>query len=46
MYLETMERVLAGMSKTLLDTGGAGAGAAVPYIAVEPPPQPKAGAVK
>ena len=36
MYLETMEKVLGGMSKTLLD---AKAGAApVPYIAVEPPP--------
>ena len=34
MYLETMEKVLGGMSKTLLDTK---AGAApVPYIAVEP----------
>ena len=36
MYLETMEKVLGGMSKTLLD---AKAGSApVPYIAVEPPP--------
>jgi modulator of FtsH protease HflK len=35
MYLETMEKVLGGMSKTLLDVK---AGAApVPYIAVEPP---------
>ena len=35
LYLETMEKVLSGMSKTLLD---AKAGSApVPYIAVEPP---------
>ncbi len=35
LYLETMEKVLGGMSKTLLD---AKAGSApVPYIAVEPP---------
>jgi membrane protease subunit HflK len=35
MYLETMEKVIGGMSKTLLDVK---AGAApVPYIAVEPP---------
>ncbi len=40
MYLETMEKVLGGMSKTLLDTKAGSA--PVPYIAVEPP----AGAAK
>jgi modulator of FtsH protease HflK len=40
-YLETMEKVLTGMSKTLLDTKAGSA--PVPYIAVEPPP---AGAAK
>jgi membrane protease subunit HflK len=34
MYLETMERVLASMPKTILDTSGAQA--PVPYIAVDP----------
>jgi membrane protease subunit HflK len=34
-YLETMEKVLGGMSKTLLDTKAGSA--PVPYIAVEPP---------
>ena len=34
MYLETMEKVLGGMSKTLLDTKAGSA--PVPYIAVEP----------
>jgi membrane protease subunit HflK len=44
MYLETMERVLGGMSKTILD---AGAGAApVPYIAVDPLQNKPSGAAK
>jgi membrane protease subunit HflK len=34
MYLETMERVLGGMSKTILDAGAASA--PVPYIALDP----------
>ncbi len=35
LYLETMEKVLGGMSKTMLDTRAGSA--PVPYIAVEPP---------
>ena len=42
LYLETMEKVLGGMSKTLLDAKSGSA--PVPYIAVEPPAP--AGAVK
>ena len=42
LYLETMEKVLSGMSKTLLDAKGGSA--PVPYIAVEPPTS--SGAVK
>jgi len=45
MYLETMERVLGGMSKTILDSGG-GAAAAVPYIALDPLQSKSTGAVK
>ncbi len=44
MYLETMERVLAGMSKTILDASGASA--PVPYIALDPLQQKPAGAAK
>jgi membrane protease subunit HflK len=44
MYLETMERVLAGMSKTILDASGASA--PVPYIALEPLQPKPAGAAK
>ena len=40
MYLETMERVLGPMDKTIVDTNGASA--PVPYIALEPL-QPKVG---
>jgi membrane protease subunit HflK len=36
LYLETMEKVLGGMSKTMLDAKSGSA--PVPYIAVEPPP--------
>ena len=43
-YLETMERVLGGMNKTLLDASGSAA--PVPYIAVDPLQQTPAGAVK
>ncbi len=43
-YLETMERVLGGMNKTLLDASGASA--PVPYIAVEPLQEKQAGAAK
>jgi len=43
-YLETMERLLGGMSKTILDT--AGASPAVPYIALDPLQQKPAGAAK
>jgi membrane protease subunit HflK len=35
LYLETMEKVLTGMSKTLLDSKAGSA--PVPYVAVEPP---------
>lgn len=45
MYLETMERVLSGMPKTILDAG-TGAGAPVPYIAIDPQSGKPAGAVK
>ncbi|MGD0642549.1 MAG: protease modulator HflK, partial [Roseiarcus sp.] len=44
MYLETMERVLAPMSKTILDASGASA--PVPYIALDPLQQKSAGAAK
>jgi membrane protease subunit HflK len=43
-YLETMERVLGSMNKTILDASGASA--PVPYIAVEPLQQNSAGAAK
>jgi len=42
MYLETMERVLGGMSKTILDANGGSA--PVPYIALDPPQQKPASA--
>lgn len=42
-YLETMERVLGGMSKTLMDTNGSAS--PVPYIALDPQGKP-AGAAK
>ena len=44
MYLETMERVLAPMSKTILDANGASA--PVPYIALDPLRQQSSGAAK
>jgi len=44
MYLETMERVLGGMSKTILDAPGASP--PVPYLALEPSPEKPAGAAK
>ncbi len=44
MYLETMERVLAGMGKTILQTSSGAA--PVPYIAVDPSQSKPAGAVK
>ncbi len=44
MYLETMERVLGGMSKTILDAPGASP--PVPYLALEPSTQKPAGAPK
>jgi len=44
MYLETMERVLASMSKTILDASGASA--PVPYLALEPLQQKPEGAAK
>lgn len=44
MYLETMERVLGGMSKTILDS--AGASPPVPYIALDPLQNKPAGAAK
>ncbi len=43
LYLETMERVLGGMSKTLLDSNGA---APVPYIALDSATGKPAGAAK
>jgi membrane protease subunit HflK len=43
-YLETMERVLGGMNKTILDAGGAAT--PVPYIALDPLQQKPAGAVQ
>jgi modulator of FtsH protease HflK len=45
MYLETMERVLGAMPKTILDTSGA-ASAPVPYIAIDPLQGKSAGAPK
>jgi membrane protease subunit HflK len=44
MYLETMERVLGGMNKTILDS--AGASPPVPYIALDPLQNKPAGAAK
>jgi membrane protease subunit HflK len=44
MYLETIERVLAPMNKTILDASGASA--PVPYIALEPLQEKPAGATK
>jgi hypothetical protein len=44
MYLETMERILGGMSKTILDA--AGGSAPVPYIALDPLQAKPAGAAK
>ncbi len=44
MYLETMERVLGGMNKTILDS--AGGSAPVPYIALDPLQNKPAGAAK
>jgi membrane protease subunit HflK len=32
MYLETMERVLGGADKVILDTGANGSGSVVPYL--------------
>ncbi|MGO4869922.1 MAG: FtsH protease activity modulator HflK, partial [Roseiarcus sp.] len=43
-YLETMERVLGSMSKTILDASGASA--PVPYLALEPLQQKPEGAAK
>ena len=45
MYLETMERVLGSMPKTILDTAG-GASLLVPYIAIDPLQGKSAGAPK
>jgi membrane protease subunit HflK len=44
MYLETMERVLGGMNKTILDAGAASA--PVPYIALDPLQNKSSGAAK
>jgi membrane protease subunit HflK len=44
MYLETMERVFGGMSKTILDS--AGGSPPVPYIALDPLQNKPAGAAK
>ena len=44
MYLETMERVLGGMSKTIIDA--AGVSAPVPYLALDPSTSKPAGAPK
>ena len=44
LYLETMERVLGSMPKTILDTSGAAA--PVPYIALDPQTSRPAGAPK
>jgi len=44
MYLETMERVLAGMSKTVIDSSAVNA--PVPYIALDAVQQRPAGAAK
>ena len=43
-YLETMERVLGGMNKTILDASGSAA--PVPYIALDPLQQKPAGAAE
>jgi len=44
MYLETMESVLGGMSKTFIDTSGTSA--PVPYIAIDPLQSKPTGAAK
>jgi membrane protease subunit HflK len=44
MYLETMERVLGGMDKTILDTTGVSA--PVPYLALDPLQRKAAGTAK
>jgi membrane protease subunit HflK len=44
MYLETMERVLGAMDKTILDTSGVGP--PVPYLALDPLQHKPAGAAK
>ena len=43
LYLETLERVLGGMPKTIIDSSGGSA--PVPYIALDPQAK-TAGAVK
>jgi membrane protease subunit HflK len=42
MYLETMERVLAGTDKIILDSGRDGAGAVVPYLPLNELAKPQA----
>jgi hypothetical protein len=44
MYLETMESVLGGMSKTIIDANGVSP--PVPYLALDPSTQKPAGAPK
>ena len=44
MYLETMERILSGTDKIILDSGGGGS-SVVPYLPLNeltPPPAPAA----
>ena len=36
-YLETMEHVLGGTDKTIIDTGGQSSPGVVPYLQLSPP---------
>jgi modulator of FtsH protease HflK len=38
-YLETMERVLGGTDKTIIDTGGQSSPGVVPYLPLNSPPR-------
>jgi len=41
-YLETMERVLRGTDKTIIDTGGQSSPGVVPYLPLTSPPRERA----
>jgi modulator of FtsH protease HflK len=38
-HLETMERVLGGIDKTIIDTGGQSSPGVVPYLPLNSPPR-------